>query len=271
MATYNGERFLREQLDSILQQSFSDWTLYIHDDGSTDTTPSIIKEYTQKYHNIVELDYPSQKGAKNNFLSLLRRVEADYYLFCDQDDVWRKDKIEKEMSKMDMLEKDKIGKPVLVFSDLYVVDENLNITDQSMWSKSNICPEFLTNFTEGGAFEFVTGCTMLFNQEAKNTVRFDHIEKATMHDAWITLCILKSEGVVAPLNEQLVYYRQHGDNALGASDWTEHGRLYKLRNIHSIFKRNYIHWQMLNALGYGSFFKYLRYKYLYRKRYYEKD
>ena len=128
LATYNGEKFLREQLDSLLQQTYSDWTLYIHDDGSTDSTKEIIKEYEQKYENITMLRYPSQKGAKNNFMSLLERVEANYYLFCDQDDVWRKDKVEKEMARMMVLEKDFPGKPVLVFSDLYVVDINLNIT-----------------------------------------------------------------------------------------------------------------------------------------------
>ena len=78
-------------------------------------------------------------------------------------------------------------------------------------------------------------------------------------------------GIVSAIYDQLVYYRQHGDNSLGASDWSEHGRLYKLMNIFSILKRNYIHWQMLDALEYGSFFKYLRYKYLYRNRFYGKN
>ena len=271
LATYNGEKFLREQLDSLLQQTYSDWTLYIHDDGSTDSTKEIIKEYEQKYENITMLRYPSQKGAKNNFMSLLERVEANYYLFCDQDDVWRKDKVEKEMARMMVLEKDFPGKPVLVFSDLYVVDINLNITESSMWEKNNICPELLTNFIEGGAFEFVTGCTMLFNKEARNTINFERIEMATMHDAWITLCVLKSEGILSPVHEQLIYYRQHGSNTLGSSDWTEHGVVYKLLNIPTIIKRNYIHWKMLKALEYGSFFKYLKYKYLYRKRFYESE
>jgi glycosyltransferase involved in cell wall biosynthesis len=92
MATYNGEKYLGEQIDSLLAQTNMDWQLYIHDDGSTDNTQAILQEYAQKHSNIHILEYESQRGAMKNFLSLLQRVEADYYMFCDQDDVWLKQK-----------------------------------------------------------------------------------------------------------------------------------------------------------------------------------
>jgi rhamnosyltransferase len=102
LATYNGGQYLMEQLDSLLQQTCQEWTLYIHDDGSTDNTYDILREYSQKHSNIYVLEYESQRGAMGNFLSLLQRVEADYYMFCDQDDVWLKQKVIKEFAKKNL-------------------------------------------------------------------------------------------------------------------------------------------------------------------------
>lgn len=79
LATYNGARYLREQIESIYAQTYQDWTLYVHDDGSTDGTQEILAEYANTKANFVVLDYPSQHGAKANFMSLLKMVEASYY------------------------------------------------------------------------------------------------------------------------------------------------------------------------------------------------
>ena len=87
MATYNGEKYLKEQIDSLLSQTYTDWTLYIHDDGSTDGTKNILSSYHQEYDKIQVLDYPSCHGAKENFFSLLNAVDADYYFFSDQDEM----------------------------------------------------------------------------------------------------------------------------------------------------------------------------------------
>lgn len=265
LATYNGEQYLREQIDSLYRQTCKDWTLYVHDDGSADQTCPILKEYAAKYDNFVLLDYPSQHGAKNNFLSLLQKVDADYYLFCDQDDKWSADKIEKQIAKIKETERSHPGKPVLVFSDLSVVDGEMNIIDKSMWSVECIHPEHLTTFDEGGAFEFVTGCTMLFNKQAKDTVVFP-ADKAVMHDAWVTLCVLRSGGIAKAIHEPLVYYRQHGNNVLGVNNWAQYSRVKRLVNIWKSIVANYKHYRMLQALGYGSVFKYMRYKRSYRKK-----
>ena len=87
MATYNGAVYLRAQLDSLMSQTRRDWTLYVQDDFSTDSTLDIIREYQQRYDNIRLLEHTSQLGPMKNFMSMLEQVEADYYLFCDQDDV----------------------------------------------------------------------------------------------------------------------------------------------------------------------------------------
>ncbi len=266
MATYNGEKYLREQIDSLLNQTCQDWHLYIHDDGSTDNTLTIIKEYASQHPNIIILDYPCQHGAKNNFLSMIGKADASYYMFCDQDDCWFPQKIEKELSAMKQMEQSHPGQPLIVFSDLSVTDSQLKVTKASMWADTRIRPELLSSFAVGGVHEYITGCTMLFNQQAKDVVILP-AEKASMHDTWLTLCVLKAGGTVKAVFEPLVYYRQHEENAIGASSRAHRSMFYKLRNVKSTFAHDYAHWQMLRTLHYGSFFKYLYYKYLYRRLY----
>ena len=136
LATYNGEKFLIEQLNSIINQSYEDWTLYIHDDGSSDGTIAIINQYCDQYENIIYLpDLIVHRGAAQSFMCLLEQVNADYYMFCDQDDVWLPYKIEKTYIAM---QEKPVDSPVLIFSDLVVVDSDLNIINKSFWFYSKI-------------------------------------------------------------------------------------------------------------------------------------
>ncbi len=266
LATYNGERFLREQIESLYAQTIKDWTIYVHDDGSTDGTKAILDEYVEKKDNFVVLDYPSQKGASNNFFSLLKRVNASYFFFADQDDVWMSNKMEKCLVRMLQIEKSTISKPVLVCCDACVTDEKLKVVSPSLWERSGAYPEFLTNFNESAATPFVTGCTMLLNKAAKESVLWNVTEKATMHDAFITLCVFKACGIVEPIRESLMYYRQHGENTLGAYSKENSRLIYKLKHIKYVLKKDIALLRMLNALGYGSFFKFMKYKFVYRSK-----
>ena len=266
LATYNGERFLREQIESLYAQTIKDWTIYVHDDGSTDGTKAILDEYVEKKDNFVVLDYPSQKGASNNFFSLLKRVNASYFFFADQDDVWMSNKMEKCLVRMLQIEKSTISKPVLVCCDACVTDEKLKAVSPSLWERSGAYPEFLTNFNESAATPFVTGCTMLLNKAAKESVLWNVTEKATMHDAFITLCVFKACGIVEPIRESLMYYRQHGENTLGAYSKENSRLIYKLKHIKYVLKKDIALLRMLNALGYGSFFKFMKYKFVYRSK-----
>lgn len=266
LATYNGERFLREQIESLYAQTIKDWTIYVHDDGSTDGTKAILDEYVEKKDNFVVLDYPSQKGASNNFFSLLKRVNASYFFFADQDDVWMSNKMEKCLVRMLQIEKSTISKPVLVCCDACVTDEKLKVVSPSLWERSGAYPEFLTNFNESAATPFVTGCTMLLNKAAKESVLWNVTEKATMHDAFITLCVFKACGIVEPIRESLMYYRQHGENTLGAYSKENSRLIYKLKHIKYVLKKDIAFLRMLNALGYGSFFKFMKYKFVYRSK-----
>lgn len=265
LATYNGEKYIAQQIDSLLAQSYVDWTLYIHDDGSSDSTLDIVREYQSRHDNIVVLDYPSQHGPKDNFLSLLQRVEADYYFLCDQDDKWQDDKVEKELVAMIQREASSPSRPVLVFSDLYVADGELNVISDSLWKMSGARPEFLTTFAESAATPFVTGCTMLLNRSARDMIQYP-ATYATMHDAWITMCVLREGGEAFPIFEPLIYYRQHGGNTLGASNLAKSNFMHKLRNIKSVLQQDKAILRMLSALHYGSFFKFLYYKFLYKYR-----
>ena len=265
MATYNGAKYLEEQIDSILSQSSKQWHLYIHDDGSSDGTVELLNDYAGKYpEQVTVMDYPSQGGALQNFMSLLEKVEANYYMFSDQDDVWHQDKIKKEIERMYNEENVRTNKvPIIVYSDLFVVDAKLNKISDSFLTYSGIHPEFLTTFNELGASNLTTGCTMLFNHAVKEFVRHP-FTAATMHDAWITLCTVKANGVLSYLSEPLIYYRQHGRNTLGAVDIKKLTLSYRFQHLKNVLKLNQKTYHMMQALGYGSWLKYIYYKIKYK-------
>jgi len=267
MATYNGETFLQQQLDSLYRQTYTDWTLYIHDDGSSDHTIDIILRNSGTHDHVVVLDYAGGNGAKDNFLGMLERIDAEYYMFCDQDDVWADNKIEVSMSMMRELEQQKPSTPIVVCTDLHVVDKNLNIISRSYWQHAGIYPEFIHRFAECAASSVATGCTMLFNQQAKQSTIFP-AHDAIMHDAWVTLCTLKASGILYGIDQQLILYRQHDTNSLGATSTSvDHFTLlYRFRHFSRMFRQNRDHYAMLRSLGYGSVIKYLFYKIVYKYR-----
>ena len=259
MATYNGAKYLREQIDSILRQTCSNWVLYIHDDGSADSTCDIAKDYSSRYPDkIVILDYASQGGACMNFLSMLRSVDADYYMFSDQDDVWMDDKIEKEWNRLRKEEESHPDKPVVVFSDLIVTDSALQPVHRSLWTIAGIYPQYITNFSEMAANTLVTGCTMLFNRKVKDLLPATS-KHVTMHDAWIACCTMKNGGFLLPVWEPTVLYRQHGANTLGAQNVAGKSLFQKILNFSSSYQINKANYLMLKDLSYGSMFKYIWY------------
>ena len=265
MATYNGERYISEQLDSIMRQSCTSWQLFVHDDGSTDQTPAILRSYALEHDNMTVLEYESQRGSAANFLSLLQRVEADYYMFSDQDDVWRNDKIQVSFDAMQNEETAHPGKPVIVYSDLCVTDKALKVVCESFWQQSNIHPEFLTKFADIAAVTPATGSTMLFNRQARQQAVYP-ANHATMHDAWVTACVLRTDGIIHPISQPLVSYRQHEDNVIGAASANRITLAYRLRNAKKMLAQNKRHYAMLRSLGYGSVIKYIIYKIYYKIR-----
>ena len=252
LATYNGEKYLREQLDSLFNQTYQEWILWIHDDNSTDSTELIINEYVDRYPDkIIYLnDGVRCGGAKENFSYLLEKIDDnyDYVMFCDQDDVWINDKIKKTLFKMYELEliSTRIV-PLGVFSDLSVVNENLNVISRSMWSQQKLNPVFCKNVFRLSTCNVITGCTFMVNKNAVNI--YTLTETALMHDWLFGILILKSGGSICFINEPLVLYRQHNSNVCGAEHVNIGTLLNKIRRINKLIESHFKNYKMAKDVG----------------------
>ena len=221
LATYNGAKYIREQLDSLFQQSCGDFHLYVRDDGSTDDTLKIIEEYRQKYSDRVTVleDSQKHKGAARSFMTLLQEVDSDYYMFCDQDDIWLPNKVELTLARMKEIEGttgNAAGTaPVVVATDLKVVDEQLTPIKDSFNADLKI-DVFRKHSELICVRHVVTGCTMMFNRAAKEA-SLPISPRATMHDEWVALCVHFNGGIISILDEATMLYRQHTSNTLGAN------------------------------------------------------
>lgn len=161
MSTYNGEKYLKEQIDSILSQEGVDVRLYIRDDGSSDRTTDILASYQE--HKNVKIEKGNNLGFAKSFLTALDECdEADYYAFSDQDDVWEKDKLS---TAIEILEEESQSTPLLYCSALQRVDENLNpLHVQSYHGLRINLPSMLTRGR-------LAGCTFVFNNTLRNLVK----------------------------------------------------------------------------------------------------
>jgi rhamnosyltransferase len=221
LATYNGAEFLAEQLDSLLAQSESDWTLLIRDDGSTDGTLEIIGDYIREDSRIQLLPVTgdSISSARGNF-SLLFKVAFDqgaHYIFCcDQDDVWEPNKLELMLARLKQLEgKDKA--PSLLHHDLTVVNESLEPIADSFINMMQLHPSDQQNPQRLITRNEVTGCAMACNR-ALLEIALPISNQAVMHDWWLALCA-GYFGRLAFMPDKLVKYRQHNANTIGAKSF----------------------------------------------------
>lgn len=233
LATYNGEAYISEQIESIINQDYDgDYCLYISDDGSTDDTKKIALKYKKKYPDTICIfDNKEKHGAKYNFISLLGKVNANYYMFCDQDDVWKQNKIKESISLLKMIE-DGGNQPSLVFSDLEVVDADLNLLHESFLKMKKRNPEkydLKSLLKENVA----AGCTMIFNSRLRDiAIRLSNVSNIAMHDIWLISCA-SLFGRIGFLDDSTLLYRQHGSNVLGAkvksSEWMKEKMLNIIR------------------------------------------
>lgn len=218
MATYNGEKYVAEQIDSILNQTNSDWVLIIQDDCSTDSTAEIALKYARRFPKkikLIERKTPSG-SAKNNFFSMLSLSKAEYCMTCDQDDVWLPEKIEVTLKAMRQMEETHgVNVPLLVHTDLKVVDERLNVLSDSLCKSQDLSPD-RDEFHQILVQNIVTGCTMMVNKTLLAYIK--EIPKyAIMHDWWLAL-VASAFGHISFINAPTILYRQHGANQVGAKD-----------------------------------------------------
>lgn len=248
LATFNGEKFLTQQLDSILNQTSNDWTLYINDDGSTDSTQDIINQYVKRYpKRIIDVNCRKHQGCSNNFYSLIFSVNAEYYMICDQDDFWLPNKVELSLNEIK-----KYKGPTLVGSYATLCDTRLNPKEGDFWSKTGMRDKLLT-WNYAGVCCSVAGAEMIFNNDLRECFR-NKCNNNLTYDHWILMMALKY-GKVYNLPIQLRLYRQHENNILGAntSFGLKKSFVEKLKYLYEDFFR-------LREVKYGTLIKYFYYR-----------
>lgn len=198
MCTYNGERFIKEQIDSILAQTYTNFELLIFDDGSSDNTVEIIRSYQNKHPNIYFQQNEQNLGFLKNFEQAISSAKGDYIALTDQDDIWKKEKLETFVNN--------ISDHALIYSDAIIIDENSKEKGtQLIRPKNNLCDgacnkAFLLN-------NFISGNTMMFKREL-----VEHIvpipPKMSYHDIWIGF-VASTYGTITYTEEPLTYYRKY--------------------------------------------------------------
>jgi glycosyltransferase involved in cell wall biosynthesis len=224
LATYNGETFINEQIESIINQSYLNWVLLICDDLSTDSTLFLLKKWCAIDSRIQILDNLDELSgsALSNFSRLVSCYDeftADYFCFCDQDDIWFADKLAKSLKVLVEIEKNVFFKklPALVHSDLEVVDRDLNTINRSFVSMMRLLPSNELLPARLLSRNEVTGCTLMCNK-ALLEIASPIPSIVIMHDWWLAL-VAAYMGRIRFLDETLVHYRQHSRNVIGAKSF----------------------------------------------------
>lgn len=217
LAVYNGEKYLESQLDSLVNQTYRNYTVNIRDDDSIDNTKAIILDYIRRYPEVfTQIEIKSDfQGAAGNFGALLSNSRADYIMCCDQDDIWLPQKIESAVKYLEFYESvfgDET--PLLLHTNLKVVNEKLNVIDDSFWRYQKL------NHHWGEAFNLiltqnvVTGCAMIVNRALLDRA-LPIPREAVMHDWWLAL-VACAFGKIVAVDEANILYRQHESNTVGA-------------------------------------------------------
>ena len=218
LAACQSARYLREQLESLLAQDFSDYRVLIRDGGSTDGTVPMIRAWCAEHPDHFRYLGSGTAGTKANFAALLAACEAPYIMFCDHDDRWMPDKVSASLARCRELEAaNPAGTPVMVYSDALVTDASLEVIDRSNFHFQHLDParvslrdELLQNVPFGN--------TMCFNRALLDKAG-PIPEAAFMHDHWLALTAARF-GVIGRLDRPTLCYRQHPENLFGSPCFT---------------------------------------------------
>lgn len=228
LATYNGERYIKEQIDSILNQDYKNWVIRACDDASKDATYEILLEYKERYPDkfVIHKNETGFGSAKLNFMNLIKSSTGRYVMCCDQDDVWLPNKISLTLEEMKQNEAGDV--PVLVHTDLKVVDAELNVKSESFfkYSKLNKYPTYRELLIQNS----ITGCTMMMNRPLVELLKEElNMSKILMHD-WVAALIASASGNMGFVDSPTMLYRQHGVNSVGAKEYGISLFIAKLKN-----------------------------------------
>lgn len=236
MATYNGAKYLNEQLDSIIQQTYRDWTITVSDDGSSDNTLDILRRYqTQLGETRLSIRRGPCRGFAANYLSLVCEpsIGADFFTFCDQDDRWHPDRLERALQWLREIPEER---PALYCGRTRLVDSQGRYLGES--------PLFLKtpSFANALVQSLAGGNTMVFNEAARALLAEAGELPVVSHDWWAYMLISGSGGLVKYDEIPLIDYRQHGANLIGANSSLA-DRLYRLRRM---FAGHFKEWNNTN-------------------------
>ena len=238
MSTYNGENFLAEQIESIQQQTYTDWTLLIRDDGSKDKTREIIKRFALEDDRItfINPDQTENLGVIKSFFTLLKYQESDYYLFSDQDDTWLPEKLSLQLEEASRYPSDK---PLLVYTDLKVVNQDLEVLHESMirTQSDHANTKLVQEMTENT----VTGGVSLINHALAELWTGEETNELLMHD-WYLGLLASAFGNLVYIDQPTELYRQHADNVLGAR--TLRKRMQNWIRPQTLFNK---YWKLIKA------------------------
>ncbi len=230
LPTYNGEKYLKEQLDSILNQTYKNIRLIISDDCSKDSTPKILEEYRDKDDRIELYLQKENIGVVKGIEFLLKKVKSNYYMLADQDDVWLSMKVEKSIETLKRENAD------LVFGDLEVVDQDLKTIYPSFGDfmlLNRKINKYIDSYKVNYLYNCVTGCTVLSKKKfIEKILPIPTESKYLIHDHWIGL-IVALNGKLAYMPEKYIKYRQHGNNQVG-TDKISHG-FKKIEQVRELF------------------------------------
>lgn len=214
LATYNGERFIADLLDSLLSQTQADFRVLARDDGSSDATVGILQEFEARFGGRLQIigDGSPTGSPTLNFEVLMRASTADYVLFCDQDDVWLPNRVQESLRMLTEAEATFGAEtPVFVFNDLVPVDANLKKVAESYWEFKKINPAMARRLAASLITSPILGCSCGINRALLNRALPIH-PQATNHDWW-TLHVAIMFGQVVWSAEKTVLYRLHGGNS----------------------------------------------------------
>ncbi|HEM2774318.1 glycosyltransferase family 2 protein [Streptococcus suis] len=234
MSTYNGQQFLAEQIRSIQEQTYTDWTLFIRDDGSSDNTKEILKDFERQDSRIhlIDSDKSDNLGVIKSFHKLVNHDRADYYFFSDQDDVWLPNKLELSLNEAQNYP---ANLPLMVYMDLKVVNQDLEIMTESMVKSQShhANTELVQELTENT----VTGGVAMINHTLAEM--WQETDDVLMHD-WYLALLASAFGNLVFIDQPGELYRQHSDNVLGARTLSK--RFKKWIRPHILFA---VYWDLI--------------------------
>ncbi|HEM6020659.1 TPA: glycosyltransferase family 2 protein [Streptococcus suis] len=234
MSTYNGQQFLAEQIRSIQEQTYTDWTLFIRDDGSSDNSKEILKDFERQDSRIhlIDSDKSDNLGVIKSFHKLVNHDRADYYFFSDQDDVWLPNKLELSLNEAQNYP---ANLPLMVYMDLKVVNQDLEIMTESMVKSQShhANTELVQELTENT----VTGGVAMINHTLAEM--WQETDDILMHD-WYLALLASAFGNLVFIDQPGELYRQHSDNVLGARTLSK--RFKKWIRPHILFA---VYWDLI--------------------------